>query len=445
MVRALAEKASNRQAAPFARRAIDVARESIRAGEPTPSFEDVVAHTQELLAQQRATDLRPVINATGVLIHTNLGRSPLGARQLEAVARLAGGYSNLEYDVEAGARSSRYEHASRLLTTLTGAEAALVTNNNAAAVLLTLAALCAQGEVLISRGELVEIGGEFRIPDVMTLSGARLVEVGTTNRTRFSDYSSALTERTSAILKVHPSNYRVVGFTASVAARDLAQLARDRRVAFIHDLGSGLVSAPKGTAWEAEPSVDVALSDGADIITFSGDKLLGGPQAGVILGRAELIARIARHPLLRAVRVDKMTLAALEETLKAHVEGRALDLPLWSMALTPTQDLERRAARLAVHLSDAVTGLKAEARPSAALTGGGSLPGEQLGSWAVSLDHGWKSAAELDRALRHGEIPVIGRIENDRLLLDLRAIPPELDTRLEEAVKSALLPRRDDP
>ncbi len=380
-----------------------------------------------------------MINATGVLIHTNLGRSPLGRRQLDAVVEIAGSYSNLEYDVEEGRRSSRYDHAAKLLTALTGAEAALVTNNNAAAVLVTLVALCAEKEVLISRGELVEIGGEFRIPDVMALSGSRLVEVGTTNRTRLADYRSKVTDATAAILKVHPSNYRVVGFTASVPARKLGELARSTGIPFIHDVGSGFMSAPAGASWaREEPLVDVALSDGADIVTFSGDKLLGGPQAGIILGRGPLVEKIARHPLLRAVRVDKMTLAALEETLRAHMEDRLTDLPLWSMALAATEELEARAKHLAEALSAANKGLKAEAQPVASVTGGGSLPGEELASWAIALDHGERSAAELGRALRHAETPVIGRIADDRLLLDLRSVPPGQDPQLLALVTNAL-------
>ncbi len=439
VLRGLGAAADHRGARPAARRAVDLARQSIRDGRPAPSFEQIVDATKEILEQRIGTRLRPVINATGVLIHTNLGRSPLGRRQLDAVVEIAGSYSNLEYDVEKGGRSSRYDHAAKLLTALTGAEAALVTNNNAAAVLVTLVALCAEKDVLISRGELVEIGGEFRIPDVMALSGSRLVEVGTTNRTRLADYRSQLTDATAAILKVHPSNYRVVGFTASVPGTELAELARSRDIPFIHDLGSGFISAPTGASWaQEEPLVDVALSDGADVVTFSGDKLLGGPQAGIILGRAALVGKIARHPLLRAVRVDKMTLAALEETLRAHMEARPTDLPLWSMALAATEELEVRAKHLAEALSAAVKGLKAEAQPVSSVTGGGSLPGEELPSWAIALDHGERSAAELGRALRHAKVPVIGRIADDRLLLDLRSVPPLQDPQLQVLVTGAL-------
>jgi L-seryl-tRNA(Ser) seleniumtransferase len=421
-----------------ARRAVQELRDEIRAGGNARSFEEVVERAGSLLDRQRRTLLRPVINATGVLVHTNLGRVPLGQRQLDAVAEITTGYSNLEYDLEGGRRGNRYAHAAELLTALTGAEAALVVNNNAAAVLLTLSALCEAKEVIISRGELIEIGGEFRIPDVLGLSGARLVEVGTTNRTHLADYERGISEETAAILKVHPSNYRVVGFTKTVPARDLARLAGGRKINFIHDLGSGYLSRAGDVPWgNAETPVEVALAQGAELVTFSGDKLLGGPQAGVIAGRAELIDRIAHHPLLRAMRVDKMTLAALEATLVAYLEGAAEDLPLWRMALTPTADIEARAEALAWELGR-IPEVKAEASLVGAVTGGGSLPGEKLESWAVSLTHAERSADDLERSLRGGEVPVIGRIEDDRLLLDLRAVLPSDDARLLELGRAAL-------
>ncbi|MGH2733937.1 MAG: L-seryl-tRNA(Sec) selenium transferase [Actinomycetota bacterium] len=421
-----------------ARGAVELARADIMAGGDVPGFDTIVERAADLLSRERRSLLHPVVNATGVLIHTNLGRVPLGAAQLEAVAEIAGGYSNLEYDLEAGGRGSRYDHAGALLTLVTGAEAALVVNNNAAAVLLSLAALCGGKEVVISRGELIEIGGEFRIPEVLSLSGARLVEVGTTNRTHLADYERAIGGETAAILKVHPSNYRVVGFTKQVPARDLARLALGRKVYFIHDLGSGYLESGQGADWAAnEPPVEHALADGADLVTFSGDKLLGGPQAGVIAGRAALVAKIARHPLLRAVRVDKMTLAALEATLETYLDGRLTELPLWRMALTPAEELEGRARALAERL-DATTGLKAEAVPSGAVTGGGSLPGEQLASWAVALVHESRGASELERSLRMGDPPIVGRIEDDRVLLDLRTVPPEIDDPVADLVRAAL-------
>ncbi|MFN2525353.1 MAG: L-seryl-tRNA(Sec) selenium transferase, partial [Actinomycetota bacterium] len=340
---ALRSETSAPVATAVARLAVDAARAAIRRGEDAPSHDDVLDNARELLAGERRATLRPVINATGVLIHTNLGRVPLGDSQLDAVQRIASGYSNLEYDLAEGARGNRYGHARLRIARLTGAEDALVVNNNAAGMLLVLSALAEGKEVIVSRGELIEIGGEFRIPEILALSGARLVEVGTTNRTHLSDYERAIHPETGLILKVHPSNYRVVGFTATVDAHALAKLARGRGVCFVHDIGSGLVGAPEEVDWlRGEPSAERALAEGADLITFSGDKLLGGPQAGVIAGRQELIAKLNEHPLLRALRVDKMTLAALEATLDLYLEGEFTALPLWGLATTTSDELEGR-------------------------------------------------------------------------------------------------------
>jgi L-seryl-tRNA(Ser) seleniumtransferase len=424
-----------------ARRAVERARERVRQGAPAPAIEELVAEARGLVETFHRSQLHPVINATGVLIHTNLGRVPLGQAQLDAVARVAGSYSNLEYDVEGGRRGTRYAHARALLTALTGAESALVVNNNAAAVLIVLAALCKGREVIISRGELIEIGGEFRIPDVMAASGAHLVEVGTTNRTHLADYERAISENSAAILKVHPSNYRLVGFTASVPASDLARLARGRGLRFIHDVGSGLTSPPAEPGWiRSEPLVEAALEDGADVVTCSGDKLLGGPQAGLILGRSASIAEVSRHPLLRALRVDKMTLAALEATLEAYLRGSAGELPLWQMALADLGVLERRARAIAAEIGARLgtEGVKAEAIPVGAVTGGGSLPGTELSSWAVAVGHPERSAAALEGALRRLDPPVVGRIEADRVLLDVRTISERHDELLTSLVAAAL-------
>ena len=407
-----------------ARLAIDHARVDIKAGGDTPSLDQVIDRARELIDERSQRYLQTVINATGVLIHTNLGRVPLGKSQIDAISRIASGYSNLEYDLPAGRRGSRYSHASDLVQALTGAEAALVVNNNAAAVLLTLAALATDKEVVISRGELIEIGGEFRMPDVMSMSGTRLVEVGTTNRTHLADYERAITPNTGALLKVHPSNYKVSGFTAEVSLRELVRLARERGVPLVFDAGSGYVGVPDAASWAAgEPAIDDALAQGVDIITFSGDKLLGGPQAGIIAGRSDLLQRITQHPLVRALRVDKMTLAGLEATLRAHLEGRVEDLPLWSLALTPADELQSRAERIAERVTS--DNLKAEAIPTASVAGGGSLPGEELGSWGIALAHAEKSVDEMQRLLRASSPPVIGRIEDERLVLDLRSVFPE--------------------
>jgi L-seryl-tRNA(Ser) seleniumtransferase len=327
-----------------------------------------------------------------------------------------------------------------LLTSLTGAEAALVVNNNAAAVLLVLATLCKDKEVIVSRGELIEIGGEFRLPDVMAASGARLVEVGTTNRTHLADYEKAITPNTAAIMKVHPSNYQVVGFTASVRAQELARLAVGRGVCFIHDVGSGLIEPRDQRGFvESEPSVNVAIEDGADLVTFSGDKLLGGPQAGLIVGRARLVDRLAHHPLLRALRVDKVTLAALESTLSTYLTGAVTDLPLWKMALAPLEELEQRARELARRISaETDTGVKVEAVATNAVAGGGSLPGVDLSSWGVAIAHPARTTASVERSLRHGAMAVVSRIEEDILILDLRTVMPEQDENLANLVVSAL-------
>jgi L-seryl-tRNA(Ser) seleniumtransferase len=433
---------THRRAVHAARRAVDEARALVRAGLEPPTLEDIVSHARALLKQQKTKLLQPVLNATGVLLHTNLGRAPLGEAQLDAVTRIARGYSNLEYDLSSGTRGNRYDHARAMLASLTGAEAAIVVNNNAGAVLLCLTALCRGREVVISRGELIEIGGEFRIPEVMNLSGARLVEVGTTNRTHLGDYEHAITPETAAILKVHPSNYRVVGFTKSVASKDVARLARGRGVLFVHDVGSGLLGAPAAIPSAAgEPPVDVALSEGADLVTFSGDKLFGGPQAGVVVGRSELVGRLATHPLARALRVDKMTLAALEATARILLEDSADQLPLWRMAWASLEELERRAQEHAARLDEALaeSGVKAEAVASRAVTGGGSLPESDMSSWAIALGHSTRSVAEMARALRSGVPPVIGRVEGDRLLIDLRTIAPDDDAALSDALLAALV------
>ena len=442
--RVLVELNAPREGSPLftaaARRAIDRARERVRAGDEAPSTQAVVAEARKLLDEQGRESLARVINATGVLIHTNLGRVPLGHRQIEAITAVASGYTNLEYDVASGTRGDRYAHARRALAALTGAESAVVVNNNAAAVLLVLAALAEGGEVIISRGELVEIGGEFRIPDVMGVSGARLVEVGTTNRTHLADYERAITDRTAAILKVHPSNYRMIGFTADVPPRELAKLTRGRKLWFIHDVGSGLIGQGRTDEWlRGEPVIQDALAEGADVVTFSGDKLFGGPQAGIVVGRARAIEKVSRHPLLRALRPDKMTLAAVEATAAAYLEGEGPRLPLWSMALASTDELRDRADRIAASIRTRTEGVGAvETIRSMAVAGGGSVPGAEIASWAVALSHPERSPDEIARSLRYGKPAVIARIEDDRVLLDVRTVPPDEDETVVEAAAGAL-------
>ena len=419
----------------IARQAIDRARSRVRSDAGIPSFEDVIADAQALLDEYQRSQLTPVINATGVLLHTNLGRAPLGRRQLDAVQRVASGYSNLEYDLTTGARGSRYVHAQRSLRALTGAESGLVVNNNAAAVLVTLAALCENREVIISRGELVEIGGEFHIPDILEASGARLVEVGTTNRTHLADYEKAITADTAAILKVHPSNYTMVGFTATVAPRDIARLGRGRKLRFIHDIGSGLIAQRSGSS---EPTVRDSLEDGADVVTFSGDKLLGGPQSGIIVGDKNSIEKIARHPLMRALRVDKMTLAALEETLQIYLEDALSELPLETMSQASSDDVHARAQALVEKLSDIADSAKIEVVPHAAVAGGGSMPGAEIASWALAIAHATRSSSEVGRALRHGAVPVIVQVDDDKVLVDLRTVAPSDDDTLADCLRRAL-------
>ena len=424
-----------------ARRAVDEARRTIERGDHLDAG-DIVVRARELIDAALRSRLQPVINATGVLIHTNLGRVPLSDTQLDAVAAVSSGYSNLEYDVVAGRRGSRHEHAADILCEITGAEAALVVNNNAAGVLVALAALCEGREVIVSRGELVEIGGGFRIPDVLRASGARLTEVGTTNRTHLADYEKAIGPDTAAILKVHPSNYRVVGFTASVPATELAATAHGRDLILIHDLGSGLLAADEHEPWiAADIPAPIALEDGADVVTFSGDKLMGGPQAGVIVGRRELVERIRRHPLMRAIRPDKMTLAALEATAAACLAGDHRSLPLWEMALAPEGKLAERAEALRDTLADlAGRGTKIEALASEAVMGGGALPGERLASHAVAVEVPGIGPDELDRRFRGGAPPVIGRIADGRFLLDLRTIDPADDALLADRIRRATAP-----
>ena len=400
---ALASEHGHELALGVARDAIAAAREKIAAGEQAT---DLVADALERAEGAGAPRLRRVLNATGVVVHTNLGRAPLAASALERIQEVAIGYSNLEYDLEEGVRRSRQDHVSPLLSKLTGAEAALVVNNNAAAVLLTVAALAEGRDVLVSRGELVEIGDGFRIPDVLARSGARLVEVGTTNRTRVEDYERALGGRTAVLLRVHQSNFRVVGFTESPRLADLARLAEERGLVLVDDLGSGVLPHVGD-----EPTVHESLAAGAHVVTFSGDKLLGGPQAGIVVGRTDLVERLRRHPLQRALRADKLTLAALEGTLALYRSGRA-GPPVLQMLTEPAESVRSRAERLAE-----LTGGKVE--PTVARAGGGSLPTTDLESFACALE---ESLAE---PLRRGDPPVIGIVRDGVLLLDCRTLTDE--------------------
>jgi L-seryl-tRNA(Ser) seleniumtransferase len=389
---------------------------------------------RERVAKRDAPTLRPVINATGVVLHTNLGRAPLSEAALAAI-HAASGTVSVEYDLERGARGERHGHAARLLAEVTGAEDAVVANNGAAAVLLALAALAARREVIVARGELVEIGGGFRIPDVLARSGAKLVEIGTTNRTYVRDYANAITAKTGAILRVHASNFALRGFVAKAASSDLAKLARERGVAFIHDLGSGTLLDTARFGLGTEETVQEAVKDGADVVTFSGDKLLGGPQAGIAVGRSEPIAKLRTHPLMRALRPDKLTIAALVATMAAYRDGTALDtLPVWRLIAETTVRLGRRAKAIAGRLQAA--GIPAAVIETTSTVGGGSLPEETQPSRGVALSA--TSAARAVTALRHADPPVIARIIDGRVVLDLRSVLPEQDEVLGTAVIAAL-------
>ena len=417
-----------------ARDVLDDARAAIAHGEASPPVEDLAQEAARRAAAALRPRLRPVINATGVVLQTNLGRAPLSDAALRAVEQVAHGYSNLEYDLDAGERGSRYDHMAGTLARLTSAEAALAVNNNAAAVLLVLTCFCAGREVLVSRGQAVEIGGGFRIPDVLRQSGATLVEVGTTNRTYARDYAEAIGERTAAILTVHRSNFRIVGFTSDPEDRELAALARERGVLWIDDWGSGSLLQPADFGLASQPTVADRVLARCDLVCFSGDKLLGGPQAGLVVGKALLVAQLRKHPLLRALRVDKMTVAAMEATLLSYLRGRALEeLPVWRMIAAPPRLLEERAGRLCEALS--ARGVEASVVSCLSAIGGGSMPGETLPSFAVAL--GTPTPDHLHGALRRGSPAVVGRIVDGLLLLDLRTVLDEQDALLPGLIAAA--------
>jgi len=390
---------------------------------------DVAALAEEVQGLARAR-LAPrvisVINATGVVLHTNLGRAPLACEALEAMGRAAG-YCNLEYDLEKGSRGHRHDLVEGLLRDLTGAEAALVVNNNAAAVLLALAALARGGEVVVSRGELVEIGGSFRVPDVMVQSGCMLREVGTTNKTHLVDYERAIGPETALLMRVHTSNYRILGFTAAVSTQELVSLGQRHGKPVLADLGSGCLVDLGPLGLEREPTVQEAVAAGVDLVTFSGDKLLGGPQAGLLVGRREAVVACARHPLMRALRPDKVTLAALEATLALYRDPQAAPrrVPVLAMLTADPRDLRARAEALAVSLREALAGrARIGVKQESSQVGGGSLPLQKLPTWAVEVRREIGGVSRIEAALRRHRPPVIARIQEDALLLDPRTLRP---------------------
>lgn len=416
------------------RSTLEEQRAAILAGASyVPMHAMLVQGAREWLEALVAPTLQPVINATGVIIHTNLGRAPLSQAALAPTQTVGASYSTLEYDLAAGQRGSRALHAEQLLVRLTGAEAAFVVNNNAAGVLLMLSALCREREVIISRGQLVEIGGGFRVPNVMAQSGARLVEVGTTNRTHLQDYERAITDDTAAILVAHHSNYKIIGFTSEPSLSELAELAYRHNIPLLYDLGSGALLDTSAYGLDPEPTVQAGLQAGCDLVAFSGDKLLGGPQAGILCGQTSLVAQLKRHPLARAVRIDKLCLAALAATLTHYLTEKALtEIPVWRMIARSLDEIAAEADTWAARLQE--QGIRAQSLDGQSTVGGGSLPGTSLPTRVVAMEQ--QDVEELAAALRNHKIPVIGRIQDDRYLVDPRTVLPEqVETLLQALVK----------
>ncbi len=391
---------------------------------------------QEIVAATQATaalSLRPVINASGVILHTNLGRAPLARQAVEHLAETAAQYSNLEYDLERGERGKRDTHTDRLFAQLLGAERTLVVNNNAAAVFLALNTLAEGGEVIVSRGELIEIGDSFRIPDICVKSGAALREVGTTNRTCLADYEAAVNERTRVVMRVHPSNFRIVGFTERPQLEELVELARKHKLLLLEDLGSGCLVDFTPLGIRGEPPAAASVKAGVDVITFSGDKMLGGPQAGILTGKRAPLEKIRQNPLFRVLRVDKLTIAALEATLAAYLRGDLQAIPALRLMHITREEIAARATRLAERISTQ-PGFRVQLEDGESVIGGGSTPGQSLPTKLVAVAHARHSAEELGALLRRNSPPIIARLEHDRLLLDLRTVFEEQEDELAEAL-----------
>jgi len=413
------------------RQALNEARDAIRNGEIVPSQTELIDRAQTLLSVRPSP--RPVINATGVILHTNLGRAPLSESAQQAMIAAAAGYSDLEYDLESGGRGKRDTHLETLITALTGAEAATVVNNNAAATLLMLTALAQKREVILSRGQLVEIGGGFRVPDVLMQSGAQLVEVGTTNRTRIADFERAITPDTALLMRVHSSNFKMIGFTEQPTLAELATLAHTRGLFAVDDLGSGALLDTAAFGLAHEPTVSESLAAGFDLVAFSADKLLGGPQAGIIVGRRTLIAQIKQHPLARAVRIDKLCLAALNGTLEHYWRDEALThIPVWQMIAQTADAIRARAESWAAQL--AAQGVNCTVIAAQSTIGGGSLPGETLSTYALALNV--PHPDQFMAALRRADPPVIARIAADRVLFDPRTVFAAQEADLLAAIRT---------
>ena len=431
----LIEIYSHNTVADLARRHLDGLRRSLSQGNPCPSFDEIAAAIVSAIESLGSAGPRPVINATGVILHTNLGRAPLSADAIAAMKLASEGFNNLELDLESGKRGSRQVHIEQLLCQLTGAEDALVVNNNASAVLLGLSALAKRKEVIVSRGQAVEIGGGFRIPDVMRQSGAKLVEVGTTNRTYLADYEQAITPRTAALLRVHSSNFKVVGFTKGVEIAELVDLGKRHNIPVFDDLGSGCFLDTTAFGLDAEPRVQDSIAAGVSLAFFSGDKLLGGPQAGIVVGQKHLVSKLKKHPLARAVRIDKIRLAALSATLIHYLKAEAIEkIPIWRMIASPMSEIENRAAQWANQIGEPATTVAGES-----MVGGGSLPGSTLPTRLVVIKMpGNIKAQNLAQRLRLAPMPVVCRIEHNTLIVDPRSVLPEQDADLLRAVSKLL-------
>jgi L-seryl-tRNA(Ser) seleniumtransferase len=442
-VKQLSENYSQSLLIELVRRRLKVIRESIAGGGKCPEFDEIVGALQDEVASLTRPALHRVINATGVLLHTNLGRGPLSTEAIAAMERAAGHYNDLEFDLGTGRRGNRNSSLERMLCELTGAEAALVVNNNAAAIMLILTVLAKRREVVVSRGQAVQIGGGFRIPGVLRQSGAKLVEVGTTNCTYLNDYEEAITERTAALLRIHSSNFKIVGFTSAVALDEMVGLGSKRGIPVFDDIGSGCLLDAARYGLDPEPMPQQSISAGAALVCFSGDKLLGGPQAGIIIGKKTLVDKMRNYPLTRALRVDKVRLAGLAATLAHYLKGDAVEkIPVWRMIALPVADIERRAISWAE-----AAGSTAHIVDGESVVGGGSLPGGSLPAKLVSIgaDDGKKqtlSAQSLAEKLRRRDIPIIGRIEKDCLLLDPRSVFPEDDHIVIETLRDVLSNKR---
>ncbi|PZC49766.1 MAG: L-seryl-tRNA(Ser) seleniumtransferase [Chloroflexi bacterium] len=432
----LVDEYSHEAVVHLVRSRLEEVRHGIADGDTSPSLDNLVEDMVKRAASLWSPWPRHVVNATGVILHTNLGRAPLSHEATEALLNAAEGYSNLELDLHDGVRGSRQAHIESILCQLTGAEASLVVNNNASAVLLGLAAIASKKEVIVSRGEAVEIGGGFRIPDVLRESGATLTEVGTTNRTYLADYEGAITHDTGALLKVHSSNFLITGFTHDAVMAELVEVGARHQIPVLHDLGSGCLVETTQFGLAHEPMAQESITAGADLVFFSGDKLLGGPQAGIIIGKKEKISMLARHPLARAMRIDKLNLAALTTTLLHYLRAEALDrIPVWRMVSMPIEELEATA-----HLWQKDVDGRGQVVPGLSTIGGGSLPGETLSTWLLALTTGGLlgGAQGLVSRLRKAEPPVVARIEEDRVVIDPRTVLPGEEDGLRSSLKSAL-------